>query len=1110
VLSYLNKSTFFFPIFLLGNLILLSGKNEGLPVYTYEKDVRPILTERCFRCHGPEKQKGKLRLDQLDPDMVNGNSAETWHDALNQLNLGEMPPEDEPQLTSKERTTLTQWLNSELKQAAKALQNTGGQAVIRRLNRSEYQNTMTDLLGLEMDYSGDLPSDARSPEGFKNNGASLGMSALQVENYLKTARKALDFILVGGKKEKEEVTEIKRNNGAMKGPNSRRFSGLSSERLGRVNFWHGSFKGLPRTGKFSIRVKASTDRKPGQPAPILYAQYGYFVSGLTLNIMSDAGEIAVTSNTPQYYDISGWPEFFPQPEARVPDEKLSGIIALQNALYDGESPPQAINKEIEEELNTEATREKVAKWENTLAELDAQRERFEEDELPGRFDQWVQKLPKKPPDQPDWVILGNAEPKSLEGAIFVPQSDGSFLLAGLNPKNDRWVVTTKVDLPSVRAIRIEALTDKSLKKKGPGRAGNGSFVLSDLRVFAKPMGAEGKGKSVKLVNPQADFQQEIDKHILSAASAIDGDPRGTGWSASPQVGKDHACLFEFAEAVENEGGTVFTFELDYMQKNAFHVIGRPRFSVSSSLLPQLDGESSRAELISLLGALDKLDGSESIDEKQRQALVAKYRFIDSKWIALTTKLFAYEARKPLPRIRKKKVKVYPEDPDFPRIIIESVEFVRNDYPSWPPPLHRRIIHEEEELSDPRAVKNILSRFLRRAWRRPVSEEEKTKWLAHYEVIRKQSNTPVSALKETLSTALASSHFLYLSEPFKSEKPRKLNAHELAARLSYFLWSSMPDEKLSALADSGRLLDPKVLGQQFERMLTDTKADRFAEQFSMQWLDLEGVDRVAINPQYYKDFDNRLKPDMVGETQAFFREILRSNTSALQFLHADFTMLNATLAKHYGLSGPKSQFFERVSLKGTNRPGGLLGHASTLLSGSDGADSHPIKRAVWIRERLLHDPPNPPPPDVPNLEASVPNFEKLSIREQLNVHREKAACAECHRNIDPWGIALERFDAIGLPREKTARRKKPVSSDTVLPGNHSIAGLPDLQKYLLNQRRDQFAHALVSKILIYALGRDVELKDQPLIEELSKSFAKNDYRLPALMANIVKSQPFMSR
>jgi hypothetical protein len=1074
----------------------------------FEESVKPVLAKRCFRCHGPEKHKGKLRLDQLDPDMVNGIGAETWHDALNQVNLGEMPPEDEPQLTPAERTTLTKWLNTELKRAAKARQGIGGQAVLRRLNRAEYQHTMTDLLGFEMDYSENLPSDARSPEGFKNNGASLGMTALQVENYLRTARKALDFILLEDEQGKKQVTEIKRNNGAMKGPNSRRFSGLSSDRLGRVNFWHGSFKGLPRTGKFTIRVKASTDRKPGQPAPILYAQYGYFVSGLTLNIMGDAGEIAVTSNTPEYYDISGWPEFFPQPEARVPDDKLSGIIAFQNALFDGEAPPKAITKETEEELNAEATREKVVKWENTLAELVAQRELFEKEELPVRFDQWLQKLPKKPPAKADWAILGNAEPKSLEGATFVPQTDGSFLLAGLNPRNDRWVVTAKVDFPSVRAIRIEALTDKSLKKNGPGRGGKGNFTLSDLRVFAKPIGTQGKGKPVKLINARNDLLQNNKK--FSATAAIDDNPRDTGWGSSNQIGQNHASLFEFAEAVGHKGGMAFTLELDYLNKNPNQVIGRPRFSVSSSLLPQLDGESSRSELISLLGTVEALGGIESFDEKQRQALVPKYRFIDSKWISMTKKLFAYEARKPQPRIKKSKAKVYPEDPDFPRIIIESVEFVRNDYPSWPPPPHRRIIHEGEKLSDLLAVKNILSRFLRRAWRRPVSEKEIKTWQAHYEDISKQSETPVSAIKETLSAALASSHFLYLTEPFNSDKPRKLNAHELAARLSYFLWSSMPDQELSDLADSSRLLDSKVLGQQFQRMLADTKADRFADQFSMQWLDLEGVDRVAINPQYYKDFDNSLKQDMVGETQAFFREILCSNTSALQFLDSDFTMLNATLAKHYGLNGPKSQFFERVSLKGTNRPGGLLGHASTLLAGSDGADSHPIKRAVWIREHLLHDPPNPPPPDVPELAKSVPDFENLSIREQLKVHSKKAACADCHRSIDPWGIALERYDAIGLPREKTATQKKPVAFDTVLPGNHPVTGLAGLQKYLLTQRRGQFAHALVSKMLIYALGRDLELKDQPLVEELSKSFAENDYRLPALMENIAKSPPFLSR
>ena len=794
-------------------ILFLPSVANGRDVF--QKEVKPLLQSHCFKCHGQKKQKGDLRLDTLDPNIVQGTSAERWHDVLNNINLGEMPPEDEPQFSPDERRKLVGWLTEELQKAAKARRGNGEQLVMRRLNRTEYQYTMMDLLGLEMDYSGAFPSDGRSSEGFKNNGASLSMTALQIENYIKIARQAFRFVLVEGEQEKKTVTVVDRNKGPIRGPNSRRFTGNSSERLGRVNFWHGSFKDLPRTGKFSIRVKAYTDRKPGQPAPILFAQYGYFVSGLTLNIMGKAGEVTINSGNPEYYEIPGRPEFFPLPESHVPSAKLNGIITLQNALDDGEPITQAVNKVIEEK-----------------------------------------------------------------------------------------------------------------DKKG--------------------------------------------------------------------------------------------------------------------------------------------------------------------------------------KIRKRKVKAFPEDPNFPRIIIESVEFVRNDYQSWPPALHRRILHEGEDVSDPKVVENLLSRFLRRAWRRPVNGKEIKKWMAHYQKMLQQGDSPILALKETLSATLASSNFLYLSEPFNSDESRKLNAHELAARLSYFLWSSMPDEELFKLADSGRLLEPSVLRKQFDRMLADSKADRFAEQFSMQWLDLEGVDRVAVNPQYYKGFDNKLKPDMVGETQAFFREILRSNTSALQFIDADFTMLNASLAKHYGLEGPKSQRFERVSLKGTSRPGGVLGHASTLLAGSNGADSHPIKRAVWIRERLLNDPPNPPPPDVPGVEKSVPNFEKLSIREQLAIHRKKEACADCHRGIDPWGIALEEYDAIGLFREKTARRKERVSAETVLPGSHEISGLIDLQKHLLNGRRDQFAKALVSKLLTYALGRSLSLEDELLIEKLSRDFATNDYRLPSLMKNIVTSRPFLSR
>ena len=207
-------------------LLLLPSAVIGRDVF--REDVQPVLQTHCFKCHGQKKQKGDLRLDTLDPDIVRGTSAERWHDALNNINLGEMPPEDEPQLSPGDRRKLVGWLTGELQKAAKARQNTGGQVVMRRLNRAEYQYTMTDLLGLEMDYSGEFPSDARSPEGFKNNGASLGMTALQIENYLKVARKALDFVLVEGEQAQREITALNRNEGRMKGPNSRRFAGDSS------------------------------------------------------------------------------------------------------------------------------------------------------------------------------------------------------------------------------------------------------------------------------------------------------------------------------------------------------------------------------------------------------------------------------------------------------------------------------------------------------------------------------------------------------------------------------------------------------------------------------------------------------------------------------------------------------------------------------------------------------------------------------------------------------------------------------------------------------------------------------------------------------------------
>ena len=462
------------------------------------------------------------------------------------------------------------------------------------------------------------------------------------------------------------------------------------------------------------------------------------------------------------------------------------------------------------------------------------------------------------------------------------------------------------------------------------------------------------------------------------------------------------------------------------------------------------------------------------------------------------------------KIKKKKTKYYPEDLDFSKIIIESVEFVSNDYSSWPSQTHQEIVLPGEDLDKDETAKTVISRFIERAWRKKIDPETTEKWFLHFKKIKRLEDSSIYALREVLATSLASTNFLYLNEPKPNEnKTSILSSHELAARLSYFLWSSMPDNELRALADKNRLSDSKVLAIQIKRMLRDPKSNRFAEEFSKQWLDLGGVDRVAVNPRYHQNFDNRLKPHMQSESFEFFKEIFRKDESITKIIDADFTMLNARLAKHYGLEGPKSQHFEKTSLKGTNRTGGILGHASIHLSGSDGAESHPIRRAVWVRERLLDDPPKPPPPDVPGIEESVVDFEKLSLREQLEFHRKKESCNDCHRTLDPWGIAMEEYSAVGLKREKTTIHKKPITSDTILPGNYPVDGVEELKQFILSNRKDQFAHAFCSKVLTYALGRSLTLEDEILVNELKGKFVKDRFRLSGLLKNIVLSETFRS-
>ena len=779
----------------------MTSAAESVAVPQFDRDVLPILRTHCLRCHGSEKQESQIRLDNLSTDLIHDRAAaETWHEVLHALNAGEMPPADEKQLSPNQRTALTTWISATIERAIDAQRDTDGRVVMRRLNQVEYQNTMTDLLGLEMDYARDLPPDPVSADGFLNDGHSLQMSSLQLEYYLQTARRALDRVIVVGLAPRKYEYEFTKSNvgGWLGNPE------LSNQLTRHQQFLAKMVDDYPEEGEFLVRVKLSADLKPAVGFPLLEVSVGYRPD--TQILFREFDVVEITSSDEQTFEFRGRIENFPLP-VRGQGKFPGLVVRVRNAYTDG-SP-----------------------------------------------------LPK--------------------------------------PTKD--------------------------KKKG---------------------------------------------------------------------------------------------------------------------------------------------------------------------------------------------NVYPSEPQFSALLIESVEFQGPVFDHWPPESHRRILFDSPlRTTDESAyVAAVLERFMQRAYRRPITTTEVAKIVDFYQSIRPTFPTLEEAMREALAMVLIQPDFLYLVEP-AGDKKRTLNDWELASRLSYFLWSTSPDARLLELAAKRELHMPDVLSAQVDRMLSDQRSSRFVKQFTEQWLQLNVVDSVAVSRQQYPAFDDSLKKDMCGETVAFFAELVQHDLSGLLLLSSGFTMLNEALAKHYGIAGVLGHKFRRVDLKPELHRGGLLGQAAILLSKSTGADSHAVRRAVWIRDRLLNDPPAPPPPDVPSLDEADPNFLKLSIRKQLEVHRGKEACASCHRNIDPWGIALENFDAVGLWREEIRQPKGdklPVNAVDVLPNGRQLAGADGLRNYLATERKDDFARSLAVRLLTYALGRRLELSDQPAMDDLNRKFADDGYRLRCLIHSIVRSEPFQTK
>ncbi|MGV3606856.1 MAG: DUF1592 domain-containing protein [Planctomycetaceae bacterium] len=457
----------------------------------------------------------------------------------------------------------------------------------------------------------------------------------------------------------------------------------------------------------------------------------------------------------------------------------------------------------------------------------------------------------------------------------------------------------------------------------------------------------------------------------------------------------------------------------------------------------------------------------------------------------------------------------------PELLVDWFELEGPLYESWPPPSYQKVYPKEIDRSKPESevARSVLSNIMRRAYRRPLQSEEIDKKLAIFQKLRAEETPLEDALQATLVAVLASPNFLYLAEPHTkaSDGPARLNDHEMATRLSYFLWSSMPDDELFRAASKSQLSTKGELKAQVDRLLASPKSEALVRNFVSQWL---GLREIGVNPpamDLYPEYDRHLEVSIAEESRAFFREILRNDLSSLNFIRSDYVVINERLARYYNIDGVRGDDFRRVPSPPESHRGGIVTQASILSITSNGTRTSPVKRGTWVLKNLLGTDPGLPVANAGDIAPKVPGIDKATVRKRLEIHRELPQCARCHSKIDPLGFALENYNAAGKWRDQEGFGYKgrieandpKIDASGKLPDGTEIHGVEDLQQALL-KKEDLFLKCLASKLLTYAIGRELGIADQPQVQKLVAQMKQQDYTLRSLIHAIVQSDAFQTK
>lgn len=1024
----------------------------------YRREIYPLLERYCHDCHGVGLAEGDVDFSRLAEWDAAVGDARTWERVDEMLANRLMPPEDADQPTDAELGKLQQWVGDYLAREAEARAGDPGPVILRRLNNAEYTYTLRDLTGVaSLDPAREFPADGAAGEGFTNVGSALAMSPALVEKYLDAARSVADHavLLPEGVRFSPSTTprdwtdEILAEIRGFYGEFTR-LGGGSEVNLQGIVFETNQGGVLPLEGYLRATL-SERERLLSEQTSIEAVARAHGLNVKHLGILWNA----LTAAEPSY--LLG--ELQQHWRASTPDDAatlVADVAAWQGNLWafanvgligrrDG---PQRWMEPVEPLVARQELRLKLsdagAGAEITISLVASDAGDGAEDDLV------VWKQPRLVAEGQADVLLRDVEHGVLgRDAAFnaVPIEFGVHPDGRTLDPGDLCVhapAAIEFRLPADVAAGREFVVIGELDEHA---GGEGSVQLSVVEGAAPPPTGlkRGQSQSTAKAGPWS-----AGGHTVSHSAPI---------VVSPGSAAERRWKHAFADFRE-----LFPAALCYTQIVPVDEV------ISVTLFYREDDHLVRLML-------------EDAQRARLDRLWDELRFVSRDALASVD---AFE---------------------------QLMEFATQDAdPSAFEPLRQPVAERaaafERSLieSEPTHLSALVD-FAARAFRRPLTEKETADLNSLYANLRGEGLPHDEAFRLTLARILAAPAFLYrLEKPAPGAAQGPVTDWELAARLSYFLWSSLPDDELRAAASDGRLSEPAVLVGQTRRMLQDAKTRRLATEFAGHWLHVHDFEHLDEKSERHFPTFADLRGDMAEETIRFFADLFQNDGSVLDILDADYTFLNEELAAHYGVPDVAGDQWRRVDGVKQYSRGGVLAFAATLSKQSGASRTSPILRGNWVSETLLGERLPDPPPGIPPLPDDEAATDGLTVRQLVERHVSDPACANCHRRIDPYGFSLEAFDAIGRVREADLGNRPIDAHVTVMDGS-TFDGLDGLRQYLLTQRRDDFVRQFCRKLLGYALGRTVQLSDEPLLGEMQEALAAHDFAVGAAVESIVLSPQF---